>query len=433
MEWYTISTLIIISVVILLFIGLPIAVALGLTCFIALIPVLGFQKTLFTVGLEFIHFWSSPTLVVVALFILIGELLRVSGSAADVFDFSAKWLRRLPGGLALVTIATCVIFATMSGSHTAAIVALSAICLPEMLKRGYSERLATGALGGGGGLAHLIPPSVLAVIYAGLAEISIGEQLIAGVLPGVLLASLYATVSVGWAIIFPSAAPREIEVTWKERIVVIKNAIVPIILVFTLLVSIYMGIATVTEAASLGTFVLLILVTLRKIGWKLFNEAILNTVRTVGFIMFLVVGAKLLAWVMSYYMIGQSFLQFLLSLELLPMAMIVAFMVMYLIMGMFIDSIGMIVITVPILLPVVQALGYDPLWYGVLLLVNFELATITPPYGLNLFVLKGAAPHISFKDIVIGCGIFSAADVVCLILILAFPQIALLLPYAMRQ
>lgn len=433
MEWYVIFFSIIGVMLAVMLIGLPIAVSLGLVSLSFMIAVAGFSRGLALVGGEIVDFWSNYTLIAVPLFIFMGEFLFAGGTAADIFDVASKWLQRLPGGLAIVAIGAGAIFATLSGSSLAGVSTIGIMSIPEMLKRGYNKRLTMGAVGGGGALAHLIPPSILAIIYSSITEVSAGRQLMAGFLPGLVLAGAFATIAVVWAIRDPASAPPEPSVSWKERIFVMRRAIWPLVMVLLVLGTIYTGLATVTEAAGLGALgALVIALVRRKLTWHIFWHTVLATIKTTAFIMFIAVAGKILSWVLTYYLIPQHLVETITGTGLNRWLILILIQLMYVVLGMFIDPVGMIIVTVPILHPVVVGLGFDVIWFGVLLLINIEMALITPPVGFTLYILQGIAPkEVKFSDILAGCFIFAMADVVVMAIVMVFPQIALWLPSKM--
>lgn len=420
------------GVIILTLIGVPIAVALGLISFTFLVMNSGFGTATTTVYSEFFYFWTNWVMLAIPLFVFMGEALFVGGQAADIFDLSSKWLGWLPGGLAVTTTGACALFGTMTGTSIGATATFSLIAVPEMLKKGYSPRLATGAVCASGGLAHLIPPSLMMVVYCALINESIGEMFMAGIIPGLVLASCYAIVSIVWTLRHPDSAPRESTVSWKERIIVLRKAWGPLVIVMSVLGTIYTGIATVTEAAGLGAFTAFMLALFsKKLTWKVFTHLVQETLRVSCFIMFIAVAGKLLSWVMIYYLIPQKVVGILVAANLNRYMLVIMMMLFYLVLGMFIDGIGMIVISMPILYPLLIAMGFSPIWFGILLFINMEMALITPPLGFNLYIVQGAAKQVDLRDIMKGAFTFAIADIFVLALVLVFPQTALWLPSKM--
>lgn len=420
--------------IVLSLMGIPLAVCLALTAFSFLAFGIGLERAAIGLNTQLIHMWTSYTILAVPLFIFMAEFLFAGGMTQDVFDLASKWFRRLPGGLALVTIVACAIFGAMSGSTLGAIATFGLLAVPEMLRRGYDKRLATGSVVSAGSLAHLIPPSIMAILYAMLVEGSPGEQLMAGFMPGILLAAGFAAVVFIWAKLRPSAAPQEPPVSWRERLAVLKKVFAPLIIVVAVLGGIYTGIATVTEAAAIGAFASFVLaIASRRLTRKIFLETLLRAVKTSSFILFIAVGGKFFGWVLNYYTIPQHIVDMLVATSWNRWVIMIMIQVLFVIMGMFIDPVGIMFTTVPLLHPIVVAFGFDPIWFGVLFLINMEIAIVTPPLGFGLYIIKGIVPdEVTLSDIIWGGLRFCLATVVVLALVMAFPQIALWLPAMMR-
>ncbi|UCH23620.1 MAG: TRAP transporter large permease subunit [Deltaproteobacteria bacterium] len=429
MEWWLVGILLLSLVLVFVFIGVPVAVSLGLASVTFLVLITGLNGALTVLHTELYDFWTSWGLLPIPLFILMGELLFVGGQAEDIFDMASKWLSRLPGGLAVTTSGAAAIFSTMTGSSLGTTATFSLLAVPQMLRKGYSPRLACGSVCAAGGLAHLIPPSIIMVVYCTLLDLSIGEMFMAGVGPGIVLASGYILVAVIWALRYPESAPTEEKVSWLERILVLRKAWSPLVIIMAVMGTIYTGIATVTEAAALGAFTaFLIALFSGKLTWKAFVHVVAETVKLNCFILFIAVAGKLLSWVLTYYLIPQSLVKILISADLDRYMIIVMMMITYIFMGMFIDAIGIIVISMPIMYPILIALGFSPIWFGILLFINIEMALITPPLGLNLYIVQGVASEIPLKDIMLGAFVFAIADMSILALVIIFPEIALWLP-----
>jgi tripartite ATP-independent transporter DctM subunit len=429
MEW-NIALIVIGALIIpLVLSGLPVATVLLLTSIILLWVMVGPIKAMYMVSQEIGHFWSSWTVLAIPLFVLMGELLFVGGSATEIFDMVSKWLRRIRGGQALVSTGACAVFASMCGSSAGGTSAMAIVTIPEMLKRGYSPRLSTGCISAAGALAHLIPPSILMVVYASIVEISPGKALLAAVIPGILLAVYYGIVVFTWATVHPSAAPQEPSSTWKEKFVSLKVAWQPITLIMAVLGSLYFGIATATEAAAMGAFFALLMTLLKTRGdFQKIGQAFLGAARISCFIMLIAVSGKILAMTMTYYMIPQNAVRVMLSFELSPLMVMIAIQFLYILIGAFVEPIGIMVVTLPIIAPVLLALGFDPYWFGVMLMVNFEMALVTPPMGTQLYIIKGVVPEVPLKDILVGALVFLIADTAMLVTLYVFPQLALWLP-----
>lgn len=435
MEWYVAASILAGGVLVLLFLGLPVAAALGGISLVLLIAKAGLNHTFFVMGKEFKDYWSNYDLLAVPLFIYMGYLLFASGAAANVFDVASKWLRRLPGGVAMSTIGAGAVFATMTGSSVGSVATFSVVALPEMVKRGYSKRLSAGTIASAGGLAHLIPPSVVAVFYAGTLTLSIGRQFMASFFPGLLVVSLYALIIVLWVKVFnPAAAPVEPSVSWKERLLSLYKIWPALVIILAVLVTIYTGVATVTEAAGLGTLAALVMaLASKRFSRHVFRQTLADSLKTSAFIMFLAVAGKFLSWVLTYYMIPQNLVRVVVESGMSGYMFIVITQLIYLVLGCFIDAFGMIVITMPIYYPILLALGFDPYWFGVLLFINIEVALQTPPFGISLYIIRGVTPQISLADIMWGAFIFDIAELAAIGIVMAFPAIALWLPSTMMK
>jgi len=434
MEWNSALILIVVVIIILVMTGLPVAIALLTASLILLWMIVGPFRTMYMMSQEIGHFWSSWTVLAIPLFVLMGELLFVAGSASDIFDMVSKWLRRLRGGLALVSTGACAVFASMCGSTAGGTSTMALVTIPEMLKRGYNQRLATGSIAAAGALAHLIPPSILMVVYASIVEISPGRALMAALIPGILLAVYYGIIVTIWTTLKPGHAPQEPPSTWNEKFSSLKVAWQPIVLIMAVMGTLYFGVATATEAAAMGAFVALIMAlfktrgNLRKIGHGFIDGA-----RISCFIMLIAVSGKIIAMTMTYYMIPQHIVDIMLGLNLSPLMIMVMIQLLYIFLGMFIEPIGIMVVTLPIVAPVLIALGFDPYWFGVMIMVNFEIALVTPPMGTQLYIIKGIVPQVPLGDILKGSLVFLIAPTVMLVTLYRFPQLALWLPSMMWQ
>lgn len=433
MDWYAFAGLLACLVAVLIVLGVPVAVSLGLTSALFLLDELGLDRTLAVLGTEFFEFWTNYPLIAVPLFILMGEFLFVGGTADDIFDIASKWLQGIRGGLAIVTIGAGAIFGALSGSSLAAVSTFGILALPKLLDRGYDKRLAVGAVASAGGLDHLIPPSILMVLYASVTEVSVGKMLMAGFIPGMLLAGVFGLVVWVWVWWMPQAAPREPAVSWAERLGVLRKAGVPLLLVLAVLGSIYLGVATATEAAGIGALASLgVAMARRKVTAERLWQGLQHTVQTTAFIMLIAVGGKLLSWVLTYHQIPQRLVDVLVQAEVNRWVLMIAFQLMYIVLGMFIDPVSMIIVTMPVLVPVLTALHFDLIWFGILLMVNIEMALITPPVGFSIYILKGLAPEdVTFNDVLTGCLIFALADLAVIAILMVFPELVLWLPRTM--
>lgn len=432
MEWDTAVIMMVAIGIPLVLTGIPISVGLLAVSIVLLTIEAGPERAVYMVTQEISSFWMSWTVLPIPLFVLMGELLFMGGSAGDIFDMVSQWMRRLRGGLALVSVGACAIFASMSGSSAGATGTLSAVTIPEMLKRGYSRRLSCGCIAGAGALAHLIPPSMLMVVYASLVEISPGRALMSAFIPGFILAGYYAIIVAIWATIKPDSAPKEPSSTWKEKFVSLRLAWQPILLILAVMGTLYAGIATATEASAMGALAALILTLIRKHGnWRKIPQALIHSARVSCFIMLIAASGKVLALTMAYYAITERGVNIIMGWNLSPTMTMVTVQVIYLFLGCFLDPIGIMVITLPVMMPVLLALGFNPYWFGVMCMVNFEIALVTPPMGPQLYIIKGVVPEVPLKEIILGAFVFLIAPTVMLVTLYIFPNLALWLPSTM--
>ena len=307
MEWYVVGILMLVTLVAFSLMGIPLAVALGFTGFIFLATDIGPGLAANALNALIVGMWTGYTILAVPLFIFMAEFLLAGGISEDIFDMASKWFRRLPGGLAVVTIAACAGFGALSGSSLGAVATFGLLAIPQMLNRGYDKRLATGSVVAAGPLAHLIPPSILAILYSVLVETSPARQLMAGFFPGLCLAVGYVIVVFVWVRLNPKISPQEPAVSWRERFTVLRKVGAPLTIVILVLGGIYTGIATVTEAAAVGALASLVLAIasgrLTKMG---FFNTVMRAVRTTSFILFIAVSGKFFGWVLNRFYIPQQ-------------------------------------------------------------------------------------------------------------------------------
>ncbi len=423
-----ISIILIIVLIILLGLGTPIAFCLG---FLGTVGIVGFldMAVLYQIAEIAADSGTSLFLITLPLFILMAEVVQFSGLGDDIYTAAHNWLSWLPGGLAISSIATCTGFAAISGSSPATAATVGLVSIPEMLKRGYNRKLAVGSIAVGGTLGILIPPSITMIIYGIITEVSIGKLFIAGIIPGILLA-LILCVSVAVVVkIKPELAPVVKGVSWRKRFASLKRVWAFLILAISILGTIYAGIATPTESAAIGaTLAMVIACFYRRLSFKALHGALLKTVALTTMIMFLVIGGNVLAFLLSTLTIPQYITEAITALNVSKWSIMIMVNIILLIMGCLLDPMAIMVISLPILFPIVTKLGFDPVWFGIVITINVEMGMITPPVGLNLFILKGTIPDVSMKDIVGGSLPFLLLLMLGLALIMIFPQLAIWLP-----
>jgi tripartite ATP-independent transporter DctM subunit len=334
---------------------------------------------------------SSWTLTALPLFVWMGEILFRTKLSESMFRGLAPWVDKLPGRLLHTNVIGCTIFAAVSGSSAATCATIGKISLPELAKRGYPEGISLGSLAGAGTLGLLIPPSIIMIVYGVTAEVSIAKLFIAGVLPGLLLASLFSGYLIVWALLHPGQIPvPEVRLNLREKISESRHLIPVVLLIAAVLGSIYAGIATATEAAALGVVgALLLSLAQGTLNWQTFSESLLGATRLYCMIALILAGAAFLTLSMGYIGLPRHLAEYIGSLGLSPFLLIVMLLLFYIVLGCFLDGISMIVLTMGVLLPTVQAAGIDLLWFGIFIVVVVEMAQITPPVGFNLFVLQG--------------------------------------------
>jgi tripartite ATP-independent transporter DctM subunit len=369
----------------------------------------------------------------IPLFVFMAILLEKSGVANDLYDMMHEWWGGLRGGLAIGTVLICVIFAAMSGISGAAVVTMGTIALPKMLERGYDKKLALGAINAGGGWGILIPPSILMVLYSLLTEVSVGRLFAAGIGPGLLLFFLVSVYIGGRCWMQPElgpALPKEERANWGQKLRSLKAVILPILIVVIVLGAIFGGYATPTEAAALGVFGAMVATGVnRQLSWAVIRDASVATLKLTALIMWILFAAH--AFSTAYTALGaQSLIQDMMNL--VPggrWGSLVFMLAVLFILGMVLDPVGIMLITLPVFLPVVQSYGFDPIWFGILFIIMMEVGYMTPPFGFNLFYLKGVAPpDVTMGDIYASVTPYVIVTLIGVLLIILIPEIATYLP-----
>ena len=376
---------------------------------------------------------SNPTLMAIPLFVYMAILLEKSGVANDLYDMMHQWWGGLRGGLAIGTVLICVIFAAMSGISGAAVVTMGTIALPKMLERGYDKKLALGAINAGGGWGILIPPSILMVLYSLLSEVSVGRLFAAGVGPGILLfvlVSIYIGVRCWLQPELGPSLPPEERASWSRKFASLKSVILPILIVVIVLGAIFGGYATPTEAAAIGVFGAMVATGVnRQLSWAVIRDASVATLKLTALIMWILFAAH--AFSTAYTALGaQSLIQDMMNL--VPggrWGSLVFMLAVLFILGMVLDPVGIMLITLPVFLPVVQSYGFDAIWFGILFIIMMEVGYMTPPFGFNLFYLKGVAPpDVTMGDIYASVTPYVIVTLIGVLLIILIPEIATYLP-----
>ena len=441
MDVFSIGVLYIGSALLLLLSGIPIAFALGgvaVAFMMLFMPPANVQIIAETLFSELNNF----TLLAIPLFILMGSVVGKTRAAADLYESMHRWFYRMPGGLGVANVAGCSIFAAMCGSSPATCAAIGGMGIPEMRKRGYSPGLASGLIAAGGTLGILIPPSVTLIIYGIIVEQSIGKLFLAGVIPGFLLAFLFAV----WVVIaflrekrraqagqggeLAKEMLREENFTWRERLKTLPRLLPFLALIVLVMVALYGGFATPSEVAAVGAFGAMALVAIiyRTYEWKNIREILAGTARESCMIMMIIAMAFLFTYVMSYLHISQSATEWLVGLHMSKWAYLFWVNILLLVLGCFLPPVAIILMVTPVVMPGILAHGFNPIWFGIVMTINMEMGLITPPVGLNLFVINGIAPDISFREIMRGVMPFIGIMAIYIVLLAMFPDIVMWLP-----
>ena len=338
----------------------------------------------------------------------------------------------MPGGLAIATIIGAAGFAAACGASTASAAVMGRVALPELKRYGYDDKVSTGCVAAGGTMATMIPPSVLMVIYGFIAEQSVGALLLAGILPGLLQAATYSIMLLVRFKLNPELGPPVEGITWPERFRSLQGVWGMVVLILIVMGSIYTGLATPTEAAAVGALGAFLLA-LPRLTWGTFRGAMMETARTSSLIFAIIAGVLIYVHFLGFTGMPGAIAQAIVGTSLPPRVILAGILVLYLFLGMFLDGIGMVLLTVPIILPTIEHLGIDPIVFGVLVVRMVEIGLITPPVGLNVYILRGVAPDVSMSDMFRGCGWFVATDIVNLAILMAVPQIMLVIPHTMMR
>ncbi len=412
-----------------LFSGIPVAVALGLVGFLTAFLFLGHTEALgyapWNIATQFI-------LVAIPLFLFMGQILLHSGISDRLYSGASALLGKLPGSLLHANIASCAVFAAISGSSVATAATIGTVAIPQLEKRGYESKLVLGSLAAGGTLGILIPPSIAMIIYGAMAGESVGRLFVAGIIPGIMLTLLFMGYVLVRVITKPGLAPPFEGMSWKQRGLRILSMWPIFIIMFIVLGGIYLGVVTPTEAAALGAFTSMVFaLAYRRLNWQIMKGILRDTVKTTAYIMFLVIGAQILTGTLSMLRVPDNAVLWVTSLDVSPLVILIFIYILYLFLGCFMDGISMMVVTLPVVVPIIRTLGFDPIWFGVALVILIEMALLTPPVGLNVYVIHGLRPDRPMSDVFRGIIPFFFMMLLGLIIVTAFPPIATWLPSTM--
>ena len=376
--------------------------------------------------------WSTGAeflLVAIPLYILMGELLVCSGVAGRMYSAADKWLSWLPGGLMNSNIGASALFSATSGSSVATAATISTIALPEQQRKGYPAPLFLGSIAAGGTLGILIPPSINMILFALIANLSVPKLYLAATIPGLLLCVMFVAMIVITCMIWPRLGGTRQRATWAERLASVPDLLPPLAIFVLVVGAIYSGFATASESAALGVLAAFGLGLWRRtFTWQNLGQAFESTMRTSGMIIFITLSAFFLNFVLSAIGLTPTLVSFITELDMSPMATLLAIILFYIVLGCFMDTLAMLITTAPLVVPVIVALGFDPLWFGVILIVLCEMGQITPPFGMNLFVVQSIRNQGSFMDVIYGALPFCFVLLLLIALLIVFLQLALWLP-----
>ncbi|MGB9699057.1 MAG: TRAP transporter large permease [Thermodesulfobacteriota bacterium] len=421
------------TLIILLALSVPVAAGLGI---LGLVLEKIYSNLPLNLALGEISWATSNNFLLVAIpfFVLLGEILLRSGIAERMYNSLVLWVPWLPGGLMHTNIAACAMFAATSGSSVATAATIGTIALGEIKKRGYSERLFLGTIAAGGTLGILIPPSINMIVYGVLTETSIPKLYLAGFIPGVILASLFSLTTLICCLIKPEWGGQRTSAAWGERLRALPDLIPPIIVFISIIGSIYAGWATATESAALGVIAALAIAASRRLlSIQMLKNAFEGTMRTTAMIMAILIAAYFLNFVMGSIGLLRKVNDLILGLKLSPGELLFGVIVFYVILGMFMETLSMMVATVPIITPIMVKVGFDPVWFGVLIVILIETAMITPPVGINLYVVQGLRKSGKINDVIIGALPFVLAMFAMLAIISFWPNLVLWLPQVLER
>ena len=433
MEWYTVGLGLLGLLMLFIVIGLPIPFALAAASLPFLWQIQGWSTSVVSSELKLWGVWIDYILLAVPLFVFLGELIGKSRIGPNLYQFLHQGVR-IRGSAAYGSIGASAGFGAVCGSSMVGALTIGGVALPEMLRLGYGKRLSSGVLAAGGTLSVLIPPSLILLFYGIVTDQSIGDLFIAGVIPGLILVSSFVVVVLIWGILKPEDIPNS-EDAAKMPLLMIVNTVGPVVLIgLVITVAIYAGIATPTEAAAVAALLTVVLAFgVGGLTWQGFKDAIFATMRTMGYLGLLLSAGVLFGFVLTYYRVPQQFTELFLSFDLSPTTVLMIVLVFYIILGMFLEPVSMTFITLPTIYPLMEAAGFDLIWFGVVYTITMEIAVLTPPVGLNLYVIQAISrDQVTIGDVIIGCLPFIAMMILLIALLIGLPDLALWLPGQMR-
>lgn len=415
---------------ILLGMGLPVAFSLGMGGVAGMLAFMGGEGALAQLPIIGYKSLDDFVLTAVPMYILMSQILLTGKVGNNLFELANKWLRHLPGGLGIATVMACAIFAAITGSSVACAVTIGAIAIPEMLSRGYDRSVVLGCVAAGGTLGILIPPSIPMILYGAITDESIGKLFMSGVVPGAMMTVMFMAI-----VVYRSRnLQREAAASWSERLEALRKTFWGLLLPIIVVGGIYTGVFTPTEAAGIGTVYSLFItfVVYKTLSLKDMPGILNDTIKTTCMIFAIMIGASLFGFVLTILDAPQALTTYVVSLEANRWLIFVMINILLLFLGCILESVSIIFITLPILFPLVMQLGFDPIWFNVVMLLNLELALITPPVGMNLFVLQGISPDSKMTQIIKGVIPFGAAMALEILILCFFPELATWLPNVVK-
>ncbi len=432
MEPPVVGGLIVAGMFVMIALHVPIGVAMAISGFIGTGVLIGFGPAIALFGIEPSSAIASQELAIIALFLLMGNFAAAAGLSGDLYRLAQAFLGHKRGGLAMATIATCAGFGAVCGSSLATTATMTRIALPEMEQRGYARRLSTGCIAAGSTLGVIVPPSVLLVLYAVLTEQFVTALFVAALGPAVIAVAFYMLAVLGYVTLSPNSGPAADRVPWQERKKVLGQSWGVVALAIVVSGGIYSGLFTVSEAAAVGAAVAIGFTALRRrLNRSVFFANLKETAASTALIYLIIIGASIFSYAISLSHLPDIIVTFIEGLGLQPLMVILLLEAVYIVLGSIFDTVAAMVITLPFVFPLITGMGYDPIWWGVINVVVMEMGMITPPIGLNVFVMHGMAKDVPLSTVYAGIGPFLFADLIRLLLLTFFPALCLWLPKAM--
>jgi len=416
-----------------IFSNMPVGFVMTIIGFIGFSYLVSMDAALNVLAVDFFEVFGSYNLTVIPLFILMGQIAFHSGISSRLFKTAYKFIGHWPGGMAIATIGACTGFSAISGSTNATAATMAAVAYPEMKKYRYDDKLATGVVAAGGSMGILIPPSVIFIIYGIMTEQSIGKLFVAGIVPGLLLTLLFVATVVIWTKMYPDLAPKGPKTDIKEKLVSLTGLLETILLFALVMGGLFTGVFTPNEAGSVGAFGTLVIALVRKnLTYQAFIKALADTTKISCMVLMVVAGATIFGHFLAVTRIPFEIANWVVSFNLPSWAIISLIILVYLVGGCFIDALALIMLTVPIFYPVINTLGYDPIWFGVIIVLITQIGVITPPVGINVYVVNGVASDVPMQTIFKGVLPFLIALIIGILILIPIPEIALFLPGFMK-